>query len=62
MYFFKLRFDLSKKILTLLWYQIEANNRWTIGVQCEDYSLGSEVYEGIDVDELYVGIEIINLN
>ncbi|XP_065210551.1 uncharacterized protein LOC135838732 [Planococcus citri] len=54
LYLFQLRFDLTKKILEVTWHEIQATNRWTTENNCRDYSLGSEAYEGIDVDALYV--------
>lgn len=54
LYLFKLRFDMKKKILEVTWHEIQANNRWDAPENCEDYGLGAELYEDIDVDELYV--------
>ena len=40
-------------------YNIGPNSKWPVfKEQCENYSLGNELYEGIDVDRLYSWVSI----
>ena len=50
---FKLGFDFFRMTLFEIVYSIRENNKWPAGELCNDYSLGSEIYGDIDVDELY---------
>ncbi|XP_065214580.1 uncharacterized protein LOC135841518 [Planococcus citri] len=59
LYYFKLTFDFSKKILKRIWYEIGTSNKWSVGIKCEHYGLGAEPYNDFGVDGLYVNSPVV---